>query len=117
MARETRQQRRARRAEQARSAPDGEQQAPAAAAQRARQQVRAAEVVKTQPPPERRPGSGVFRFVLESWAELRKVEWPTQRQVIHGTAVVLIACIVVGVYLYAADQAFQNLVEKVFLGQ
>src|SRR5581483_4080970 len=38
-------------------------------------------------------------FVMESWAELKKVEWPGQNQVIQGTVVVLIACLVVGTYL------------------
>src|SRR6266571_9462876 len=56
-------------------------------------------------PPRGLPG---VRFVAESWAELKKVEWPTQSQVIQGTAVVLIACLVVGVYLWLADQAFKR---------
>ena len=35
----------------------------------------------------------------ESWAELKKVEWPGQNQVIQGTVVVLVACLIVGIYL------------------
>ena len=46
------------------------------------------------------------RFVKESWAELQKVDWPGRAQVIQGTIVVIIACIIVGAYLYGADQAF-----------
>ena len=42
--------------------------------------------------PEDRHGN----FVVQSRAELKKVEWPTQSQVIQGTVVVLIACAVVG---------------------
>jgi preprotein translocase subunit SecE len=56
-------------------------------------------------------------FFAESWAELRKVEWPGQSQVIQGTAVVLIACLVVGVYLYINDQIWKQVVAKVLLGQ
>jgi len=56
-----------------------------------------------------------FRFIGESWAELRKVEWPRQQQVIQGTIVVLVACLVVGAYLWGADQVFQRLVQKVLL--
>jgi preprotein translocase subunit SecE len=56
-----------------------------------------------------------YRFVGESIAELRKVEWPSQKQVIQGTTVVLIACIVVGFYLWGADQVFKRLVEHVLL--
>jgi preprotein translocase subunit SecE len=57
----------------------------------------------------------VGRFLAESWAELKKVEWPTQRQVISATVVVLVACAIVGVYLWGADQVSKRLVEHVFL--
>ncbi|HVU76936.1 MAG TPA: preprotein translocase subunit SecE [Gaiellaceae bacterium] len=56
-------------------------------------------------------------FVQESWAELKKVEWPGQNQVIQGTVVVLIACLVVGSYLYLNDIVWKHVVSKVFLGQ
>jgi preprotein translocase SecE subunit len=56
-----------------------------------------------------------FRFLHESWAELKKVEWPTQNQVIQGTAVVLIACTIVGIYLYVNDEIWKQVVQKVFL--
>ena len=62
---------------------------------------------------ERRRGN----FVRDSWAELKKVEWPGQNQVIQGTVVVLVACIVVGLYLYANDQVWKQVVSKVLLGQ
>ena len=63
------------------------------------------------------PGSGVKRFIGESIGELRKVEWPGQNQVVQGTVVVIIACIIIGSYLYLADQVFSKFVSKVLLGQ
>jgi preprotein translocase subunit SecE len=70
--------------------------------------------VRAQPgQPEERRGS----FVAQSWAELKKVEWPGQAQVIQGTVVVLIACVVVGVFLYVNDLVWKPVVSKVFLGQ
>ena len=57
------------------------------------------------------------RFVKESWGELQKVEWPSRAQVIQGTIVVLIACIIVGAYLYGADQLFKPFVRVVLLGE
>jgi preprotein translocase SecE subunit len=56
-------------------------------------------------------------FIRESIGELRKVEWPGQNQVIQGTVVVLIACAIIGSYLYLADQVFRRFVENVLLGQ
>ena len=60
---------------------------------------------------ERRRGN----FVRDSWAELKKVEWPGQNQVIQGTVVVLVACIIVGVYLWLNDQLWKEVVQKVLL--
>ena len=56
-------------------------------------------------------------FFAESWAELKKVEWPGQSQVIQGTVVVLVACLVVGTFLYINDQVWKQVVSKLFLGQ
>jgi preprotein translocase SecE subunit len=56
-------------------------------------------------------------FLAESWGELKKVEWPGQSQVIQGTVVVLVACAVVGVFLYVNDTIWKQVVQKVFLGQ
>jgi preprotein translocase subunit SecE len=56
-------------------------------------------------------------FIRESWAELKKVDWPGQNQVIQGTAVVLIACAIVGVYLWANDLVWKRVVQNLFLGQ
>ena len=116
MARQTRQQRRARRVQQT----DGEKpKAKAVDRARARQaQVRPGMVQpKSQGGQRRAPGGGTLRFIRESWAELKKVEWPGQHQVITGTTVVLIACVIVGVYLYANDLVWKHVVAKVFLGQ
>ena len=57
------------------------------------------------------------RFVKEAWGELKKVEWPSRAQVTQGAIVVIIACAIVGTYLYAADQVFKPFVRTVLLGQ
>jgi preprotein translocase subunit SecE len=110
VARQTRSQRRARReAQQASGA--------AARAQRRPGQVRPSQQpVVSQTGRRRAPAEGARRFVSESWGELKKVEWPGQSQVIQGTVVVLIACLIVGTYLFAADQAFKPLVRYI-IGQ
>jgi preprotein translocase subunit SecE len=113
VARSTRQQRRARRREAA--AQGAAEQQPQAAAARpvpqARQQVATA---GPQPAPRREPKER-GRFVKESYAELRKVEWPNRQQVLTGSVVVIIACAIVGAYLWIADLALQRLVERVLL--
>jgi preprotein translocase subunit SecE len=82
----------------------------------ARPTARAVPEPKPQPRREPRtvPGGGVRRFISESWGELKKVEWPGQNQLIQGVAVVLIACLIVGVFLYTADIVFKHLVQRIF---
>ena len=72
------------------------------------------------PAEEARPAGEVAprrHFVLECWAELKKVDWPNQNQVIQGTVVVLVACAIAGVYLYLNDQLWKEVVQKLILGQ
>ena len=110
MARQTRAQRRARRAEQ-------ERQGNGADARPVQRQPQMAGVGRAEPTVERRlPGSGIRRFIGESAAELKKVEWPGQQQLIQGVTVVIIACVIVGAYLWLADLGFKRLVQNVFLG-
>ena len=67
--------------------------------------------------PRRETRGGFGRFVGESWAELKKVEWPGQNQIIQGVTVVIIACVVVGVFLWASDFVMKRFVENILLGQ
>ena len=52
-------------------------------------------------------------FIRESIAELRKVEWPDQRQVTTGSIVVIIACAITGAYLWLNDLLWQRVVEAI----
>jgi preprotein translocase subunit SecE len=116
MARQTRQERRARRAQQQPALAGGPPQRPPAAPPRPTAQGDADARRPSAPGEARRfPGSGLFRFFQESIAELRKVEWPSQKAVISGTAVVLVACIIVGTYLWLNDQLWKYVVQHVLL--
>jgi len=42
-------------------------------------------------------------YVTESWAELRKVAWPTRRQVVNLTLIVIVVSAVVGAYIAIID--------------
>ena len=106
MARETRRQRRAARA----AAGDG--------AQTSRRQ-RTAQVRPSQQPVKQQTGRKAQQprgqFVRESAAELRKVDWPSRSQTLQGVVVVIIACAIVGAYLWGLDQIFRPLVDRVLL--
>jgi preprotein translocase subunit SecE len=57
--------------------------------------------------------TGIRRYLADSWAELKKVAWPTRETVIRLTLLVIAVSIVVGVYIWVLDTVFNTLVEQV----
>jgi preprotein translocase SecE subunit len=113
MARQTRQQRRARRSQSEPALAGGPpvRTPPRPTANGGDEPSR-----RPQPSEERSaPGSGAAHFVQEAWGELKKVEWPNQHAVVSGTAVVLIACMIVGFYLWLNDELWKYVVQHVLL--
>ena len=113
MARSTRQQRRQRRAQAAGTPPL--RPAPRPRPTTEEEPPRRPAEAKSERPDEVRSGTRGIRFFQESWAELKKVEWPNQQQLVSGTAVVIIACLITGVYLYLNDRVWQWVVQHIFL--
>ena len=105
MARETRRQRRAARAAagDGTSTRRGRQLQPRPAQQPIKQQT------------GRRETKPRGQFVRESYAELRKVDWPSRAQTFQGVVVVVIACVIVGAWLYFNDQVWQYVVQHLLL--
>jgi preprotein translocase SecE subunit len=62
-------------------------------------------------------GKRRFSFLREVIGELHKVEWPNRAQVIQGTVVVIVACAIVGTFLWLADLALKPFVQHLLLGQ
>ena len=106
MARETRRQRRAARA----AAGDGASTSRRARAQQAR---------PSQQPVKQQTGRKTEKqrgqFIRESYAELRKVDWPTRNQTFQGVIVVIIACVIVGLYLWLNDELWKYVVQHLLL--
>lgn len=69
-------------------------------------------------PPSGGQRTGARRFVRESWAELRKVQWPTRQQVATGTLVVGVVTALISAYISIVDQVAVRLVRQLneFLG-
>ncbi len=55
-----------------------------------------------------RRGVAPLDFVRDVRAELRKVAWPTQRETVNLTAVVLALSVTVGLFLGGIDYLFQE---------
>ena len=113
MARSTRQQRRQRRAQAAGTPPL--RPAPKPRPTTEEEPPREPAAPRGDRHDEVRSGTPGIRFFQESWAELKKVEWPSQQQLISGTAVVIVACLITGVYLYANDRLWEYVVKHLLL--
>ena len=113
MARQTRAERRARRQQES-----AEPALAGAGGRGAKPPVRLAPEPPTRPErgrQAREAAGGPRRFIVESWGELRKVEWPSQSHVLQGTVVVLMACVILGTFIWVADLAFKYVVQDILL--
>ncbi len=54
-------------------------------------------------------------FLREVVSETKHVTWPTQREVVSTTTVVVVASFIFGIYLYLCDAALLFLTERVFM--
>ena len=56
-----------------------------------------------------------FAFFGDVIGELRKVTWPSRRDTIRLTIMVIIVCGIVGIFLGLLDYGFTELIARVFL--
>ena len=57
--------------------------------------------------------TGVRRYLVESWAELKKVAWPTRETVIRLTVLVIGVSAAVGLYIFVLDTIFNSMLDAV----
>ena len=115
MARTDRQQRRQRRAEKAGTPPLRPAPRPERPAEEKPEAVAPPAAPSSERQSEGRRGIPGVRFLQEAFAELKKVEWPNQHQVVSGTAVVIVACLLTGTYLYFNDRVWSYVVQHILL--
>lgn len=65
-------------------------------------------------PPSGGQRTGARRFLRESWAEMRKVQWPTRQQVATGTLVVGVVTAVFALYISVVDFVGLEAVKKLY---
>jgi preprotein translocase subunit SecE len=62
------------------------------------------------------PGRQFISFALESWAEVKKVVWPTRKETIQTTAAVFAFVVVMAVFLWMSDKALEWVLYDLLLG-
>ncbi|MCK9225033.1 MAG: preprotein translocase subunit SecE [Candidatus Muirbacterium halophilum] len=55
----------------------------------------------------------INKFLSEVMAELKKVSWPSKKDIIVSTKVVVTLSILAGVYIFGCDQVFSKIIEKI----
>jgi preprotein translocase subunit SecE len=60
---------------------------------------------------EPRQRGRVASFLVQVWAELRRVQWPDRTAVTQATGVVIVFCLLAGLYLAMWDFLFSDLVK------
>ena len=52
----------------------------------------------------------VQEFVTEVWAELKKSSWPTRKELVDSTIVVIVTILVLGIFVALADLVFLRII-------
>ncbi len=52
----------------------------------------------------------VQEFVVEVWAELKKSSWPTRKELVDSTIVVIVTILILGIFVALADLVFLRIV-------
>ncbi len=60
--------------------------------------------------PEKRKRTGARQFLREVRQELKKVDWPTRKELVTYTVVVLVTITVVTAYVFGLDAAFERVI-------
>ena len=62
------------------------------------------------------PGKQFLIFAVESWAEVKKVVWPTRKETIQTTAAVFAFVVVMAVFLWISDKTLEWVLYDLLLG-
>jgi preprotein translocase subunit SecE len=77
---------------------------------------------KRQPVPQKKPAAGAIKigylekglqFLREARAELKKVTWPSKKQTIGSTVVVIVLVVIISMFLGVVDMALSSLIHIV----
>jgi preprotein translocase subunit SecE len=69
---------------------------------------------RAAPPPHKEKRIGPGEYIGEVRAEMRKVAWPTKKEVINSTIIVLIAVVVMTTLIFGFDYASAKFVLFLF---
>lgn len=60
--------------------------------------------------------AGLSKYARDTRAELKKVIWPTWKQLVNNTGIVIAAIVIIGVIIFGLDSLFGFIFGKLILG-
>lgn len=61
--------------------------------------------------------AGVVSFFRDSWGELKRVRWPSRKELFSYTLIVLIACTIMALVVFLFDLGVSELLRLIGLGR
>ena len=58
----------------------------------------------------------IGKFFKSTKSEFKKVTWPTKKQLLNNTAIVVAALVIIGLIIFGLDTLFTFLAGKFFIG-
>ncbi|MBQ7105929.1 MAG: preprotein translocase subunit SecE [Clostridia bacterium] len=55
----------------------------------------------------------VIRFLRDYKSEVKKIVWPSLKDVVKNTLIVLIICVIIGVFIWLADFGLAKLLDLI----
>ncbi len=93
------------------SETSGESGEAKAAAKPAKQQAKtAAKAKQTKTPEKKRSGNRLVRFFKDMRSELKKVSWPSGKQTVNNTGIVIGVVLVAGAFVWIFDGIMGNVI-------
>jgi len=62
------------------------------------------------------PGQRLFAFGKDSWAETRRVVWPTRKETVQMTLTVFVFVVVMAIFLWLVDKTLEWVLYDLLLG-
>ena len=60
---------------------------------------------------KKKGGNKIVKYFRDLKSEIKKVVWPSRKQVVNNTSIVLVLCVICGVVLAGIDFGLSKLVE------
>lgn len=58
--------------------------------------------------------ASIGNYLQEVGKEMRKVTWPTQKELISSTMVTLVASVIIALFIFATDRVISTVLEVIY---